>query len=69
MIEELNGWTVSTTYTIATKVVETVNDCIIEAVRDWAIDNGVDEVLLMSEEKLKEILKLGAVEYRRIYGD
>lgn len=40
----------------------------VKAVRQWAEEKGYDEVLLIDEEKLKTILKLGAEEYERLNG-
>ena len=41
----------------------------IEAIYKWAAENGIDEVRLCDESKLREVLKLGFAEYRRLYGD
>ena len=41
----------------------------IEAIYKWAEKNGIDEVRLCDERKLREVLKLGISEYQRLYGD
>lgn len=54
--------------TIYAQVVTEQEKACMNAIYAWAKQNGADEVLLMDEVKLKEIIRLGAIEYNRLYG-
>lgn len=41
----------------------------VNAIKLWAKEKGYDDVILMDEEKLKEIIRLGSAEYERLYGE
>lgn len=60
-------------YTFEQKIIaEVVNkkeEACIQAIYKWAEMNGVDEVLLCDEDKLREVLKLGLAEYIKVHGD
>lgn len=54
---------------IIAQIVDMSDKACIEAIYKWAAENGIDEVRLCDESKLREVLKLGFAEYRRLYGD
>lgn len=60
-------------YSIERKIIAEVANmrekAYIDAIYRWAEKNGIDEVVLCDEEKLKEVLKLGLSEYQRLHGD
>lgn len=60
-------------YSIERKIIADIVDMSdrarIEAIYKWAEKNGIDEVRLCDERKLREVLKLGFSEYQRLYGD
>ena len=59
-------------YTITQNIIAKVADAqecaCIEAIRIWAREKGYDDVLLLDENKLKEIIRLGSAEYERLHG-
>lgn len=57
------------TQNIIAKVADAQECACIEAIRIWAREKGYDDVLLMNEEKLKDIILLGSAEYERLYGE
>lgn len=66
--DEWGGQFGQITYKFLSKVMSLKDEACIESIRLWAMDNGYDDVLLMDEDKLKEILRLGSIEYEKIYG-
>lgn len=64
---------VSGVYTITQSIIAKVADAqecaCIEAIRIWAREKGYDDVLLLDENKLKEIIRLGSAEYERLHGE
>lgn len=74
---EFNGYEperdMSGAYTITQNIIAKVADAqecaCIEAIRIWAREKGYDDVLLLDEDKLKEIIRLGSAEYERLHGE
>lgn len=56
-------------YDIYAQIVSAKENACIDAIYKWAKENDIDEVMLFDECKLKEILRLGCIEYQKIYGD
>lgn len=54
---------------IIAQIVNMSDRACVEAIYKWAERNGIDEVRLCDERKLREVLKLGFSEYQRLYGD
>lgn len=54
---------------IIAQIVDMSDKACMEAIYKWAAENGIDEVRLCDERKLREVLKLGFSEYQRLYGD
>lgn len=54
---------------IIAQIVNMSDRACIEAIYKWAEKNGIDEVRLCDERKLREVLKLGFSEYQRLCGD
>lgn len=69
----LPEYDMSGAYTITQNIIAKVADAqecaCIEAIRIWAREKGYDDVLLMDENKLKEIIRLGSAEYERLHGE
>lgn len=60
-------------YSIERKIIAQIVDmgdkARIDAIYKWAAENKIDEVSLCDEGKLREVLRLGFLEYQRLYGD
>lgn len=69
VLNEYGEYVHRVTESIYAKVIDEREKACKGAIYEWAREKGIDEVLLMDEEKLKEILRLGAVEYSKLYGD
>lgn len=54
---------------IIAQIVDMSDKACIEAIYKWAAENGIDEVMLCDEKKLRTVLNLGFSEYQRLYGD
>ena len=66
---DLNECVTSISYSVCASIENLRDYACLKAIRNWAIDNEIDEVCIMDEEKLKEIIRLGSIEYQRIHGD
>ena len=53
---------------ILARVIDAQEEVCVNAIKMWAKEKGYDDVLLMNEEKLKDIILLGSAEYERLYG-
>lgn len=69
VLNECGEYVHRVTEAIYAKVIDEKEKACMGAIYEWAREKGIDEVLLMDEEKLKEILRLGAAEYSKLYGD
>lgn len=69
VLNEYGEYVHRVTEAIYAKVIDEKEKACMGAIYEWAREKGIDEVLLIDEEKLKEILRLGAAEYSKLYGD
>lgn len=69
MIEYMEEYTNSITRSIVVQIMDTQEKACMEAITKWAKKNGIDDVFIIDESKLKRVLELGIAEYRRINGD
>lgn len=62
--------TVTTVETMVEVVQEKQDKAVIKAVNKWIAENsGLRSAILINEDKLREIILLGAREYERIHGE
>lgn len=67
--DECENYVYNITESIYVQVLAEREKACVNAIYAWAKQNGADEVILMDEAKLKEIIRLGAIEYNKLYGD
>lgn len=61
---------ITTVETMVNVVQEKEDQAIIEAVNNWiAESSGLRSAILINENKLREVILLGAKEYERIHGE
>lgn len=65
--KKISEYQQETVHNIAVQIGNVRDQAFIEAIRKWSAENGINELLLIDEEKLKEILRLGCVEFNKLH--
>lgn len=57
------------THRIVAEIGNLTDEAFIDAIRRWAERENANEVYLMDSGQIKEVFRLGVMEYKRIYGN
>lgn len=64
---DIDKYMQETVHKIAVQIGDTREQAFVDAVRKWAAENELNELLIVDEEQLREVLRLGCIAYNELY--